>query len=109
MKKSTKEEKVSNLNTKYSNISAKKIKDVLSDLFYNKEQTEKRVIIQVFVIEDEHGNIVCPFLEEFDKAMEEELLKIDIGEKCPFFISDETTGGICVNCGKHQSGHINYK
>lgn len=81
MKKSTEEEKVSKLNTKYSNLSTKKIKKVLSDLFY-KKQTERRFIIHVPATEDEHGNIVCPFLEKFDKVMKEELFKINIEEKC---------------------------
>lgn len=47
-------------------------------------------------------NIMIAKLDEILKQVYKE-------PKCSFFISDGSTSCICVNCGKHQYEHINYK
>lgn len=60
--------------SQYSKLTAKQIEEYLKDLTYKADKKFKLNIWAFGTIDDE-GNIKCGFLEEFDKAMKEEVNK----------------------------------
>lgn len=59
----------------YKKITKKYLDSVLKDLFYNESSNKKTIEIYVSAYIDDKGNINCPYLEQFNKAIEEELNK----------------------------------
>ena len=58
------------------NLTEEKLKEYLKDIFLTENTTpDKEFFFYVTGYEDENGKIHCKALEEFDKAMKEELNK----------------------------------
>lgn len=65
----------------YDLLTEEKIKEIIKDTLYSVKDPKCNIQLWAFGYEDEHGNIKCGFLEEFDKAMKEEVKKMFTDEK----------------------------
>lgn len=60
----------------YSLLTEGKIRELLKDILYKENNNKKGLNIYISGYIDNDNNLICPFLEEFDKAMKEEVKKL---------------------------------